>query len=123
MLFRTLEDRGSVMSDLVETVATAMQAQATRNRGFLSDALARALASVAIAIIRQSGSGASPGSSPRREAADGVWGATGELRWHAEQVGGPAQLQQAWRHGVDGHVRWQPIPLVVERQTVEQSSD
>ena len=112
------------MSDLVETVATAMQAQATRNRGFLSDAMARALTSVAIDIIRQSGSvGASPVSMPQLEAADGVWEATSELRWHAEQVGGPAHLQQAWRHGVDGHVRWQPVPLVVERQTMEQSSD
>jgi hypothetical protein len=105
------------MNDLVATVATAMQAQAARNRGFLSDAMARALASVAIDIIRQSGSGASPVSLPRLETADGIWEATGELRWHAEQIDRPAHLQQAWRHVVDGHVRWRPVPLVVERQT------
>ena len=43
--------------ELVEMLMKALQAQAARQRGYLSDAMARALAQVAIATLQHSSSG------------------------------------------------------------------
>ena len=103
------------MSDLVETLVTALQEQAARQRGFLSDTMARALAQVAINTIRESTSRGSAASVPALASGeDGSWQATGELRWYAEQMNTPVQLQQAWRRAGDGQLQWRPVPLAVE---------
>jgi hypothetical protein len=103
------------MSDLVETLVTALQEQAARQRGFLSDTMARALAQVAINTIRESTSRGSAASVPALASSeDGSWQATGELRWYAEQMNTPVQLQQAWQRAGDGQLQWRPVPLAVE---------
>ena len=105
------------MSDLLETVVKALQAQAARNRGFLSDAMAHALATVAIDTIRQhaeAGVRTAAASTPRVEGEE-TWEMTGELRWCAESSDQPVQLQQALRCAEDGRVVWKNVPLVLER--------
>ena len=102
------------MNDLLETLVQALQAQAARNRGFLSDAMARALAIVAIETMRQNqrgtvASGGAGGAEPGQER----WQATGELRWFAERPDQPVKLQQAFLCLEDGRVDWREIPLVV----------
>jgi hypothetical protein len=102
------------MNDLLETLVQALQAQAGRSRGFLSDSMARALATVAIETVRQhqrgiAVSGGADGDEPGQER----WQATGELRWFAEHRDQPVRLQQAFLRLEDGHVDWREVPLVV----------
>ena len=106
------------MSDLVAAVMQALQAQAARNRGFLSDAMAHALATVAIDTIRQHAEAGvrSPAASTPRVEGEETWERTGELRWCAESIDQPVQLQQALRCAEDGRVIWKNVPLVLERE-------
>jgi hypothetical protein len=102
-----------VMNELVEMLMKALQAQAARQRGYLSDAMARSLALVAIDTLQHFQSG--PASSDQESTAskDSTWEATGELRWYAEQSGRPVQLQKAWHCAEDGQIAWRDVPLVV----------
>jgi hypothetical protein len=102
------------MTDLLETLVQALQAQAARNRGFLSDAMARSLAITAVETLRQhQRGGATAGDTGRGEAGQETWQATGELRWFAEHRDQPVRLQQAFLRLGDGRVDWREVPLVV----------
>ncbi len=102
------------MSDLLDTVIQALQAQAARNRGFLSDTMARSLATVAIETIRQhQRGGTGTRSTNQAEPGEEIWEPTGELRWFTENMSQPVQLQQAFRSVGDDRVDWRAVPLVV----------
>ena len=107
------------MGDLVELVMKALQAQASRRRGFLSDAMAHALATVAIDTIREHQRSSSPSIAASTGEGEGreTWQVTGELRWFAEQIDQPVQLQQALRCAEDGKVIWRNVPLVLAGDT------
>jgi hypothetical protein len=99
--------------DVVETLMRALQAQAARQRGHLSDAMARTLARVAIDTLQHPPSGPASADQEHTVAEDSTWEATGELRWYAERIGQPMQLQQAWRSVEDGQIAWRDVPLVL----------
>jgi hypothetical protein len=107
--------------ELVAMLMKALQAQAARQRGYLSDAMARALAQVAIATVWESPSRGSAAWVPRLAPA-GSWQPTGELRWYSEQSGQPVQLQQAWRCVKNGQVAWREVPLIIGQGVPQQQS-
>jgi hypothetical protein len=101
------------MSGLLDTLVRALQAQAARSRGFLSDAMAHALARVAVETIRQHERGGAAGNEDHRESGEEMWEPTGELRWFTERPDQPLKLQQAYRALGSGEVAWRDVPLVL----------
>ena len=100
------------MTDLAGALVRALQEQAARQRGFLSESMAKALAQVAMNTIQGSVSHGPTNSASGLASADD-WQASGELRWYAEHVGSPVQLQQAWHRRGEGQVQWRAVPLVI----------
>lgn len=102
------------MSDLLDSLVQALQAQAARNRGFLSDAMAKALALAALDTIRHHQRGGGASTQPAQDAErQETWEPTGELRWFSEGADRPVKLQQASRCLEDGRVSWSDVPLVI----------
>jgi hypothetical protein len=102
------------MSDLLDSLVQALQAQAAKSRGFLSDGMAHALARVALETIRQhQRGGAASGDPGEGEPGPEAWEATGELRWFTAHPDRPVTLQQAFRRLGDSHVDWRDVPLVL----------
>jgi hypothetical protein len=105
------------MSDLLDTLVQALQAQAARNRGFLSDAMARSLAAAAIETIRQHQRGSVTSAEEHKfEEGQEIWEPTGELRWFTEHTDRPVKLQQAFRSVHERRVDWREVPLVVAQK-------
>ncbi len=102
------------MSDLLDTLVQALQAQAAKSRGFLSDGMAHALARVALETIHQHQRGATAsGDRSESDLSEESWQATGELRWFTDHAGQPVKLQQAFRSLQRGQVAWRDVPLVL----------
>ncbi len=104
------------MSDLLEAVVQALKVQAAKNRGFLSDAMAVALARAALETIHHHRAGATRASGTSEDASEATWSPTGEVRWFTEHVDQPVRLQQAFRCLQDGQETWEDVPLAIGAQ-------